>query len=166
MKSMIRIGNGYDVHQFAKGRELILGGVKIPFEMGLLGHSDADVLLHSITDALFGSLALGDIGSHYPDTAPEYEGADSRILLRECYKVIKRYGFELGNLDATIVAEKPKLQPFIDSMRKNIAEDLQADIEQISVKATTSEKMGFVGKGEGIIAYAVVLLTKQKSDNG
>ncbi len=154
----MRIGYGYDVHRFKEGRPLILGGVTIPFEKGLDGHSDADVLLHAITDAMLGALALGDIGTHFPDTADEYENADSRILLRNTLTMIGERGYMIGNIDATIVAQKPKLLPFIDEMRKNIAKDLKCDILDISVKATTSEKMGFVGREEGMAAMAVVLL--------
>lgn len=154
----VRIGYGYDVHRFSEGRKLMLGGVEIPHDKGLLGHSDADVLLHAITDALLGSLALGDIGAHFPDTDPEFKNADSRVLLRKSYELIKDKGYQLGNLDATIIAEQPKLRPYIDDIRKTIAEDLGCSIDDISVKATTSEKMGFAGREEGIIAQAVVLI--------
>ena len=154
----IRIGYGYDVHQFQEGRKLMLGGVEIPHDKGLLGHSDADVLLHAITDALLGALALGDIGSHFPDTDEAFKNADSRALLRKSYQMLKQKGYELGNLDATVVAEKPKLRPFIDEIRKTIAEDLDCSVEDISVKATTSERMGFAGREEGVIAQAVVLI--------
>ncbi len=159
MKS-IRIGFGYDVHRFAIGRKLMLGGVEIPHDQGLLGHSDADVLLHAITDALLGSLALGDIGLHFPDTDPDYKNADSRKLLRESYALIQQKGYVLGNLDATVVAESPKLRPYIDDIRKSIANDLECELSAISVKATTSEKMGFVGKKEGVAAQAAVLIYK------
>ncbi|WP_349294184.1 2-C-methyl-D-erythritol 2,4-cyclodiphosphate synthase [Gracilimonas sediminicola] len=154
----MRIGYGYDVHRFSEGRKLMLGGVEIPHDKGLLGHSDADVLLHAITDALLGSLVLGDIGAHFPDTDPEFKNADSRVLLRKSYELIKDKGYQLGNLDATIIAEQPKLRPYIDDIRKTIAEDLGCSIDDISVKATTSEKMGFAGREEGIIAQAVVLI--------
>nr|WP_290878264.1 2-C-methyl-D-erythritol 2,4-cyclodiphosphate synthase [Gracilimonas sp.] len=154
----IRIGYGYDVHQLRKGRKLILGGVEIPFEKGLFGHSDADVLLHAVTDALLGALALGDIGGHFPDTEEAFKNADSRKLLRESYALIKEKGYELGNLDVTVIAEQPKLQPFIGNIRKNVAEDLECSIDDVSVKATTSEKLGFAGREEGIIAQAVVLI--------
>jgi 2-C-methyl-D-erythritol 2,4-cyclodiphosphate synthase len=154
----IRIGYGYDVHQFREGRKLVLGGVEIPFEKGLFGHSDADVLLHAVTDALLGALALGDIGTHFPDTEKAFENADSRNLLRESYALIKDRGYKLGNLDVTVIAEQPKLQPFINDIRKNIAEDLECSVDDVSVKATTSEKMGFAGREEGIIAQAVVLI--------
>src|SRR5690554_2235847 len=156
-----RIGYGYDVHQLVEGRPLILGGVEIPHSIGLFGHSDADVLLHAITDALFGALALGDIGSHFPDTDPEFKNANSRNLLVKCYDKILNEGYILGNIDATIVAEKPKLLPYISEMRHNIAKDLNCGIDAISVKATTSEKMGFVGTGKGIAAHAVSLIYKK-----
>lgn len=160
MKGM-RIGYGYDVHQLKEGRKLVLGGVEIPHESGLLGHSDADVLLHAITDALLGSLALGDIGTHFPDTDEAYKNADSRKLLRQSYELVKQKGYTIGNVDTTIIAEKPKLLPYIDQMRNNIAEDLGCLVEDISVKATTSEKMGFAGRKEGIVAQAVILIFKQ-----
>lgn len=156
----IRIGYGYDVHQFQEGRKLILGGVEIPHSKGLLGHSDADVLLHAITDALLGAVALGDIGSHFPDSDESYKNADSRVLLKKSYDLIKEKGYELGNLDATVIAEQPKLRPYIDTIRKSIAKELACSIDDISVKATTSEKMGFAGREEGMIAQAVVLLNK------
>lgn len=154
----MRIGYGYDVHRFSNGRKLMLGGVEIPHGKGLLGHSDADVLLHAITDALLGSLALGDIGAHFPDTNPEFKNADSRELLRRSYELIRQKGYQLGNLDATVIAEQPKLRPYINDIRKTIAEDLDCSIDDVSVKATTSEKMGFAGREEGIIAQAVVLI--------
>ncbi|MBO6523393.1 MAG: 2-C-methyl-D-erythritol 2,4-cyclodiphosphate synthase [Balneolaceae bacterium] len=157
----MRIGYGFDIHQLAEGRKLILGGMEIPFEKGLLGHSDADVLLHAITDALLGALALGDIGQHFPDTDPEHKDADSRALLKYCYELVKERGYHLSNLDATIVAERPKLMPHLSQIRKIIATDLQVDLNQVSVKATTSEKMGFVGREEGISATAVVLIEKR-----
>ncbi len=160
----MRIGYGFDIHQLVGGRRLILGGVEIPFEKGLLGHSDADVLLHAITDALLGALALGDIGKHFPDTDPDFKDADSRVLLRHCYKLIKDKGYELSNLDATVVAQRPKLIGYIPEIRSTIAEDLEVNINQVSVKATTSEKLGFVGREEGISATAVVLI--QKKENG
>ena len=157
----MRIGYGFDIHQLVEGRKLILGGVEIPFEKGLLGHSDADVLLHAITDALLGALALGDIGQHFPDTDPEHKDADSRLLLRHCYKLVKEKGYELSNLDATIVAQRPKLMPHLPKIREKIASDLEVELSQVSVKATTSEKLGFVGREEGISATAVVLIQKQ-----
>lgn len=154
-----RIGYGYDVHKLVSERKLILGGVEIPHHLGLEGHSDADVLLHAITDGLLGALALGDIGKHFPDTDPKYKNADSRILLKDAYKLIKNKGFELGNLDATIVAQEPKLLPFISQIRETIAGDLETEIENISIKATTSEWLGFEGRKEGISCSAVVLLS-------
>lgn len=156
--SNLRIGYGYDVHRLKKGLPLILGGVEIPFEKGLVGHSDADVLLHAIIDALLGACALGDIGKHFPDSDDSYKNMDSRILLREAYKLISQKGYSIGNLDTTIVAERPKLLPYIPDMEEQIASDLKADISQISVKATTSEGIGFEGEVKGISARAVVLL--------
>jgi 2-C-methyl-D-erythritol 2,4-cyclodiphosphate synthase len=154
----MRIGYGFDTHKLVDGRKLILGGVEIPFEKGLLGHSDADVLLHAITDAILGAVALGDIGQHFPDNDPEFKDADSRVLLMHCYKLVKKEGFEIGNIDATVVAERPKLMPYMNQIRETIALDLELKLNQISVKATTSEKMGFVGRQEGITATAVALL--------
>ncbi len=156
----VRIGYGYDVHAFQQGTELVLGGIIIPFSKKLKGHSDADVLLHAITDSLLGSLALGDIGTHFPDTDPGYENADSLILLKDAYQLILNRGYVLSNLDATVVAEAPKLNPFIPEMREKIAEALDCEKQQVSIKATTGEKMGFVGRGEGIAAQAVVLVEK------
>ncbi len=155
---MIRIGTGYDVHAFAENRDLILGGVKIPYEKGLLGHSDADVLLHAISDALLGACALGDIGKHFPDTDPKYKGADSLMLLKEVNRIIKPY--KVSNVDATIVAQAPKLAPHIEQMRQNIANALEVELSAISVKATTTENLGFCGRKEGIEAQAVCILTK------
>ncbi|MGB0345841.1 MAG: 2-C-methyl-D-erythritol 2,4-cyclodiphosphate synthase [Balneolaceae bacterium] len=154
----MRIGYGFDTHQLVEGRKLILGGVEIPFEKGLLGHSDADVLLHAITDAILGAVALGDIGQHFPDNDPEFKDADSRVLLKHCYKLVKQEGFQIGNIDATIVAERPKLMPYMIQIRNTIAMDLGIALSQVSVKATTSEKMGFAGREEGITATAVALL--------
>ncbi|AJE02017.1 2-C-methyl-D-erythritol 2,4-cyclodiphosphate synthase [Geobacter pickeringii] len=156
----MRIGHGYDVHCLVEGRKLILGGVDIPWEKGLLGHSDADVLLHAISDAILGALALGDIGKHFPDTDPQYKGADSRKLLRHVMELAGRQGYRLGNLDATIVAQRPKLAPSIPEMRTNIAADLGAELDRVNVKATTTEQLGFAGRGEGIAAYAVVLMER------
>jgi len=156
----VRIGYGYDVHAFQPGAELILGGIKIPFSKALMGHSDADVLLHAITDALLGSLALGDIGTHFPDTDPDYENADSIILLKNVYQLILKRGYVLSNLDATVVAEAPKLNPVIPDMIDKIAESLDCDKDCVSIKATTSEKMGFIGRGEGIAVQAMVLVKK------
>jgi len=155
-----RTGFGYDVHQFAENRKLIIGGVEILFHKGLLGHSDADVLLHAITDAMLGALALGDLGKHFPDTDNRYKNADSKIFLSETYKMIVEQGYKIGNIDATVVLEKPKLAPHIAKMRNVIAGLLTCSEEQISVKATTSEKMGFVGNEEGVKAYANILLMK------
>ncbi len=155
-----RIGFGYDVHRFAEGRKLILGGVEIPSEKGLLGHSDADALLHAITDALLGALALGDIGKHFPDTSAENKNRESSDFLKYAYELVKQNGYELGNIDATVVTEKPKLLPYVEQIRKNIAGVLDVKVEQISIKATTSEKMGFVGEGEGLKVYAVALVEK------
>jgi 2-C-methyl-D-erythritol 2,4-cyclodiphosphate synthase len=157
---MFRIGTGFDVHAFAEGRPLIIGGVTIPHEMGLLGHSDADVLLHAVADALLGALALGDIGSHFPDTDERYRGADSARLLAQVWRKVKEKGYRLGNLDATVIAQRPKLRPYIDEMRGVLARELEADLEQVNVKATTTEKLGFTGREEGIAAQAVVLLVK------
>lgn len=155
---MLRIGSGYDVHRLAKGRALILGGVNIPYESGLLGHSDADVLIHAIIDALLGALALGDIGAHFPDTDSSYKDIDSRILLRKVALLVKNSGWELNNLDATLCAEAPRLSSFIDAMRTNLAEDLGCDRGLISIKATTEEGLGFSGRGEGISASCSLLL--------
>lgn len=159
-KPMYRIGTGYDIHQLVSGRKLILGGVEIPFEKGLLGHSDADVLIHAIIDAITGALSLGDIGSHFPDTDKAYKNIDSRILLRKAYDLMHKEGYSIVNVDSTIVAQRPKLRDYIDRMRKIIASDLKTEIKNISVKATTSEKIGFVGREEGMSANAVVLLSK------
>ena len=161
MKQKFRMGFGYDVHVFVEDRKLILGGIEIPFEKGLKGHSDADALLHSICDAMLGALALGDIGQHFPDNDPEYKGIDSQILLTEVNKLVENEGYKLGNLDCTIVLQKPKLAFFIHDMRKNISSILYCDIEQISVKATTSEWMGFVGEGKGIKVITTVMLIKE-----
>ncbi len=156
-----RIGHGYDVHRLTENRKLILGGVDIPYEKGLLGHSDADVLLHAIMDALLGALALGDIGMHFPDTDPRYRGADSLKLLKHVYDLINEKGYTLGNLDAVILAQKPKLAPYIESMRKNISDTLKCDISQVSVKATTEEKLGFTGEGLGIAAHCSALIQQR-----
>lgn len=158
MSDTIRIGFGYDVHKLVEGRKLILGGVSIPHSLGLQGHSDADVLLHAISDALLGSLALGDIGAHFPDTDAGYKDADSRKLLIHVYGLIKEKGFKLVNLDATVVAQKPRLASYINNMRENIAKDLEVPVGRISVKATTSEELGFEGRQEGISAKVVVLV--------
>lgn len=157
-----RIGYGYDVHKLVPNRKLILGGVEIPHKLGLDGHSDADVLLHAITDAMLGALALGDIGTHFPDTDPAYKNVDSRVLLRAAYDLILKKGYKLGNLDATVVAQEPKLKPHVLQIRETIASDLNSDIENISVKATTSEWLGFEGRKEGISSSVVILLTAVK----
>jgi len=156
----VRIGHGYDVHQLVEGRKLILGGVEIPHRLGLLGHSDADVLIHAVCDSILGALGLGDIGKHFPDTDANFENVDSRVLLREV--VAKMKGFQLGNLDVTVIAQKPKLAPYLDSMRQNLSQDLKCDVNQVNIKATTTEKLGFAGREEGIEAHAVVLLVKEK----
>jgi 2-C-methyl-D-erythritol 2,4-cyclodiphosphate synthase len=156
----VRIGNGFDVHALVPGRRLVLGGLAIPFERGLAGHSDADVLLHAICDAILGALALGDIGAHFPDTDPRWKDADSRDLLRHVASLAARDGWRIGNLDATVIAQAPKLAPHIASMRANVAADLGCDPGIVSVKATTTEHLGFAGRGEGIAALATVLLTR------
>jgi 2-C-methyl-D-erythritol 2,4-cyclodiphosphate synthase len=158
---MIRIGQGYDVHQLAEGRPFILGGIEIPHDRGLLGHSDADVLLHTITDAALGAIGGGDIGKHFPDTDPEFKDADSKKLLAHIWEYVKEQGYELGNVDCTVIAQKPKLAPYIEEMRASIAGLLEADISQVNVKATTSEHLGFTGREEGIAALAVILLVKR-----
>lgn len=154
----MRIGQGYDVHKLVADRDLILCGVKIPYELGLLGHSDADVALHALSDALLGAAALGDIGRHFPDTDEKYKGADSRALLREVMEKIKERGYSVENVDVTIIAQRPKLLPYIETMRDNISSDLCVRKDCVNVKATTTEKLGFEGRGEGISAMAVVLL--------
>ena len=154
----MRIGHGYDVHRLEKGRKLIIGGVCIPYEYGLQGHSDADVLLHAVCDALLGAAALGDIGKHFPDTDESFFGIDSRILLRKTVKSIGDAGFAVCNIDATVIAQKPKLLSFIDEMRINIAADCEIDVSAVNIKATTEEKLGFTGEGLGIAAHAVCLL--------
>ena len=154
----MRIGEGFDVHALVEGRPLIIGGVAIPFEKGLAGHSDADVLLHAICDALLGAAALGDIGRHFPDTDQRYAGADSRALLREVGAIVTQCGYAIGNVDSTIIAQRPKMAPFIADMVVNIASDLQIDAASVSVKAKTTELLGFAGRGEGIAAKAVALL--------
>ena len=154
----MRIGHGYDVHRLVPCRDLILGGVKIPYELGLLGHSDADVLLHAVMDALLGAAALRDIGYHFPDTDPQYKGADSRMLLRAVGEKIKAAGYEVGNIDVTMIAQKPKLKEYIPTMVRNIAEDLHIAENQINIKATTEEKLGFTGEGLGMSCHAVCLL--------
>ena len=154
----MRIGHGYDVHKLVPCRDLILGGVKIEFELGLLGHSDADVLLHAVSDALLGAAGLGDIGKHFPDTDPKYKGADSRVLLRHVVKLVKENGFRISNVDVTMIAQKPKLKDHIPQMVKNIAADLEIPETRVNVKATTEEKLGFTGNLEGLRCHAVCLL--------
>ncbi|MDX1640130.1 MAG: 2-C-methyl-D-erythritol 2,4-cyclodiphosphate synthase [Balneolaceae bacterium] len=154
------MGQGFDVHPFAEDRKLILGGIEIPFEKGLKGHSDADALLHAITDAILGALALGDIGQHFPDTSQTFKNAESTHLLKQSYLLVQKKGYSVVNIDATVVAERPKLSSYIPGMRKHIAGVLNCDEGQISVKATTNEKMGFIGRGEGIAVHAIALLSK------
>ena len=159
--SVPRIGQGYDVHRLVEGRALILGGVTIPWEKGLLGHSDADVLLHALMDALLGAASLGDIGHLFPDTDEQYRGADSRVLLRRVKEVLTQHHFLIGNVDATLVAQKPKIAPYIQQMRQNIADDLEIPVEAVSVKATTEERLGFTGDGSGMSAQAIALIFKE-----
>jgi 2-C-methyl-D-erythritol 2,4-cyclodiphosphate synthase len=160
---MYRIGQGFDVHQLVEGRPLIIGGVSIPYEKGLLGHSDADVLLHAIADACLGAIAEGDIGKHFPDTDESYKDADSAVLLQHVWNLVCERGYKLVNVDCTIIAQKPKMAPYIPQMRERIAALLEGDLSQVNVKATTTEKLGFTGRGEGIAAQAVVLLQKIES---
>ena len=157
----MRIGHGYDVHRLVEGRKLILGGVFIPWEKGLLGHSDADVLLHALMDALLGAAALGDIGRHFPDTDEQYRGADSMALLRQVRGILSGHGFTVGNVDCTVLAQRPKLAPHIQQMRENIAAALEIPVDRVSVKATTEEGLGFTGEGLGIAAHAVVLIDEK-----
>lgn len=154
----MRIGHGYDVHRLVSGRELIIGGENIPFEMGLLGHSDADVLLHAVCDALLGAAALGDIGRHFPDSDPRFEGIDSRILLRKTAELLRCKGYRIVNIDATVIAQRPKLAGFMEKMRENIASDCGIETDAVNIKATTEEGLGFTGKAEGIAAHAVCLI--------
>jgi 2-C-methyl-D-erythritol 2,4-cyclodiphosphate synthase len=157
---MIRVGQGFDVHQLVEDRPCIIGGIEIPYEKGLLGHSDADVLLHVITDALLGAIGEGDLGKHFPDTDQAFKDADSKELLKYSWKIAKEKGYKLGNVDATIIAQRPKMAPHIESMRAVISELLEAELDQVNVKATTTEKLGFTGRGEGIAAQAVILIQK------
>lgn len=157
---MYRIGNGYDVHKLVEGRKLILGGVEIPYKKGLLGHSDADVLIHSIMDAILGALSLGDIGQHFPDNDNKYYNIDSLILLKKVKELMNKKGYQIENLDSIIVAQKPKLKDYILEMRKKVSEVLETDIENVSIKATTEEQLGFTGNGDGMKSYCVVLLKK------
>ena len=161
MKLNFRTGFGFDVHAFAEGRKLIIGGVEIPFDKGLEGHSDADVLLHAICDAMLGALALGDIGLHFPNTEARWKDADSALLLKNVNELINAKGYELGNLDCVLAMEKPKISPYVDQIRKRISKILNAGIDQISIKATTTEKLGFVGRSEGVVSFATVLLMKK-----
>lgn len=157
----MRIGHGYDVHKLVKGRRLVIGGVEISYELGLLGHSDADVLVHAVMDALLGAAALGDIGKHFPDTDDEYKGADSIKLLEYVGKLLCKKGYKVGNIDATIIAQRPKMAPHIEQMKKNISLALNIDVNSVNVKATTEEGLGFTGNGEGISSHAVCLITKE-----
>ena len=160
-----RIGHGFDVHKFGEGDHIVLGGVSIPYSQGLIAHSDGDVALHALTDALLGAAALGDIGKHFPDTDADFAGADSRLLLKRAYQQIQSLGFKVGNVDITIIAEAPKMRPYIDVMRANIAADLAVNIDAINVKATTTEKLGFTGRKEGIAVEAVALIFTQAHFN-
>ena len=160
MLCMFRIGHGYDVHRLVEGRRLILGGVDIPYEKGLLGHSDADVLTHAVCDALLGAAALGDIGKHFPDTDEKYKGADSILLLKHCVKLIGDAGFRVGNVDVTLIAQAPKISPYIEEIRKNLAAALDTDLSNVSVKATTEEGLGFTGEKLGISCHCVALLER------
>lgn len=158
---MIRVGQGFDVHKFEEGRPLIIGGVTIPHDRGLAGHSDADVLLHTITDAALGAIGEGDIGRHFPDTDATFKDADSAVLLEEIWKLVNERGYKLGNIDCTVIAERPKMSPHIETIQARVAALLQADISQVNIKATTSERLGFTGREEGIAAMATILLLKQ-----
>lgn len=156
----IRTGSGFDVHRFAENRRLVICGVEIPYELGLLGHSDADVALHALADALLGAVAMRDIGYHFPDSSADWEGADSRVLLRKVVEMVRGAGFAVGNADVTIIAQTPKMLPYIEQMRANVAEDLGVDVSRVSVKATTTERLGFTGRKEGIASMASVLIYK------
>lgn len=158
---MIRVGQGFDVHKFEQGRPLIIGGITIPHDRGLVGHSDADVLLHTITDAALGAIGEGDIGRHFPDTDAAFKDADSAVLLEKIWEVVSERGYKLGNIDCTVIAERPKMSPHIEAIQARVAELLQADVSQVNVKATTSEKLGFTGREEGIAAMATILLLKK-----
>jgi 2-C-methyl-D-erythritol 2,4-cyclodiphosphate synthase len=161
LKNDFRTGIGFDVHAYAKGRKLVIGGIEIPFDRGLQGHSDADVLLHAISDALLGALALGDIGKHFPDTSPEFKNADSLVLLKKVYKLITDKGYLIGNIDSVVAMQAPKLAPFISQMQKKISEVLETETGNISIKATTTEKLGFIGREEGVSAFATALLIRK-----
>ena len=158
----MRIGHGYDAHRFCEDKPLVIGGVTVPYELGMLAHSDGDVLIHALCDALLGAVGLGDIGGYYPDNDAKYEGIDSRILLRDVYAKLNALGWVLGNADMTLVAQKPKMKPYIETMKKTLAEDLSVSVAQLNIKATTTEGMGFTGRAEGISAHAVVLLLESK----
>jgi 2-C-methyl-D-erythritol 2,4-cyclodiphosphate synthase len=162
LKLNFRTGFGFDVHAFAEGRKLIIGGIEIPFDKGLEGHSDADVLLHAVCDAMLGALALGDIGLHFPNTDDRWKNADSALLLKHVNELINSKGFELGNLDCVLAMERPKISPYVDQIRKRISEIFNSNIDQISIKATTTEKLGFVGRTEGVVSFATVLLVKKE----
>jgi 2-C-methyl-D-erythritol 2,4-cyclodiphosphate synthase len=157
---MFRIGQGFDVHQLTENRPLIIGGITIPYELGLLGHSDADVLLHTVADACLGAIGEGDIGRHFPDTDPQFKDADSARLMEHVWRIVKEKGYRLVNIDCTIIAQKPKMAPYIPQMRERIADLLEATVDQVNVKATTTEKLGFTGRGEGIASQVAVLLQK------
>ena len=157
---MIRIGHGYDVHRFAKDRDLYIGGIKIDYELGLDGHSDADLLIHAVCDALLGAAALGDIGKHFPDTDERYKGIDSKLLLKDVINLINSKGYEVENIDATVIAQEPKLAKYIDSMRECLAQIMQINLDSVNIKATTEEKLGFTGRKEGIAAHCVCLIKK------
>lgn len=159
----LRIGHGFDVHKFGGELPLLLGGVEVPYDTGLVAHSDGDVVLHAICDAILGAMALGDIGKHFPDIDAEFKGADSRVLLRHCYQLANQKGYVIGNLDVTVIAQAPKMAPYIDAIRAVLAQDLATDIDDINVKATTTEKLGFTGRKEGIAVEAVVLMTPKSS---
>lgn len=161
IQNMIRVGMGYDVHKLTEGRDLILGGVPIPYEKGLLGHSDADVLIHAVMDALLGAAALGDIGKHFPDTDPKYKGISSMLLLEETARLLKEQGYAIGNIDATIIAQRPKMAPHIPQMRENLAKCLGISEAQVNIKATTEEGLGFTGNGQGISSQAICLIEKK-----
>ncbi len=165
MKQKIRVGNGFDIHRFAEGRKLFLGGIEIAHSKGLLGHSDADALLHSICDALLGALALGDIGKHFPDTDSKYKNIDSRVLLAHVHELIDKQGYEIGNVDVMLLAEKPKIITYIPAMVSTIAGILKTEEDQVSIKATTMEKLGSIGREEGIAAFTTVLLFKKEDDS-
>ena len=165
MKPEYRTGIGFDVHAFAEGRKLLLGGIEIPSVKGLLGHSDADVLLHSITDALLGAVSMGDIGQHFPDTDKKYKNADSEIFLKKAYDLVLDKGYSLGNIDAVVAMQAPKISPYLTEIRKKISEILGCEIDKISVKATTTEKLGFIGREEGVSAFASVLIIRNKNND-